>query len=355
MQNLLGNLYSRYSAIYRYQDGVVPNSLAIGYAASGYILALAMLLQGGRYLLPAVLLLSHSLVIAAYLLHECTHRSLFRVPAQGQTDYHQRLATVLVWLTGACYGRLGKIREKHLRHHFERADISSLDYRQLLENRPALKTWAEFGKRCYLPAVDLLMHGLVMIRPWIDDDFKALRKRVAAVFLIRSLLFALLAVTGGWRALLGYALAYLLFLSVLNFMDAFQHQYLLLVGLDQDRQCSPTKDDSRFPKGYFSRDYENKHTWSNLISHRWPALNLLVLNFPYHSIHHQRPMEPWHRLPRLHSEAMSQDDNGIQTVPLWFQINHYFRYRMERIMAPASDRLGETNVGAAGVSFLTPL
>lgn len=355
MQNPFGNLYSRYRAIYRYPDGVVPNTLAITYAVLGYICALVMLLLGGWYLLAGILLLSHSLVIAAYLLHECTHGSLFAVPVKGGRDYHSRLARLLSWLTGACYGDLEKIREKHLRHHFERADISSLDYRKLLDRKPLLKKVVELGQRCFLPAVELLMHGLVMIRPWTDKDCAHLRRSVAMVFAVRLGFFAGLTVVGGWPALLGYALAYLIFLTVLNFMDAFQHSYLLLVGLDQDRSQSPTRDQGKFPRGYFDRDYEDAHTWSNLLSHRWPVVNLLVLNFPYHSVHHQHPMEPWYRLPELHRRLLSEGGRGIQTLTLWFQLKHYVRYRSARVMAPASDHLGDTNVGAAGVSFLTPL
>lgn len=359
MQNPFGHLYSHYSSLFRYPDGVVPNTLALAYGVIGYLVSILMMVSGGWLWLPGVLLLSHSLVISAYLLHECTHGSLFRVPAKGEVDYHQRLAMLLSWLTGACHGELEKIREKHLRHHFERADISSLDYRQLLAGKPKLKRLIEVGQRCCLPAVDLLMHCLVMIRPWIDPSFADRRQRVVTLLIFRAAFFILLGVIGGWQALLGYAVAYLLFLTVLNFMDAFQHQYLLLTGLDEERTKSPTKDSTQFAKGYFNRDYENQHTWSNLLSQRWPALNLLVLNFPYHSVHHQRPMEPWYRLPRLHRETVTSvdtdADNGVQTIPLSEQLKLYFRYRVERVMAPASDRLGGANLGAAGVSFLTPL
>src|SRR5690606_29309005 len=42
--------------------------------------------------------LAHSLIIAAYLLHECAHQSVFI-----SAKHNARLGSVLAWLTGACY------------------------------------------------------------------------------------------------------------------------------------------------------------------------------------------------------------------------------------------------------------
>jgi len=64
--------------------------------------------------LVGILLLSHGLVIAAYLLHECAHYSVFSSATQNA-----RLGSMLAWLTGACYSGYERVRRKHLRHHVE--------------------------------------------------------------------------------------------------------------------------------------------------------------------------------------------------------------------------------------------
>jgi fatty acid desaturase len=355
MLNPFGNAGSRFQSVFRYDDGMRPNVLALSYAVAGYLSGLVLLAIGGWWFAMGVVLLAHSLVIAAYLLHECTHSTIFRAPRSGGGDYHQRLAVFLSWLTGACYGDPVQIRNKHLRHHFERADICALDYRIFLAGHPRLKRLIEFGQRCGLPAVELLMHALVVLTPFGVAGSAAGRWRVVMVAGVRTLFFVALGFAGGVSVLVGYGLAYLAFLTVLNFMDAFQHQYLLLEGLNGERGQSPTRDTSRFPVGYFSRDYENSHTWSNLISERWPALNLLVLNFPYHNIHHLQPAEPWYRLPRLHQQRIAEADKGVHTIPFSLQIRDFWRYRVHRVMAPATDDPWAVNPGAAGVSFLTPL
>lgn len=339
------------AGIFRHGDGVIPNLLAIGYAFGAYFLGLFLLSRSGIAFVGGIFLLAHSLVIAGYLIHECTHGTLFAPGKPGGRDLHRMLGTALGWLTGACYGSLEKISDKHLRHHFDRADIVAVDYRAILANNPRLRKIVEAGQWLCLPAVEILMHTLVMLNPFLRDGNPREKRPVVLVVVIRTLFFTVLGMAAGWKFLAGYAIAYLMFLSVLGFMDAFQHQYLLLEGLDAERRDSPTRDRSRFAEGYFSRDYEDDHTFSNLLSERWPVFNLLVLNFTYHNVHHHQPREPWHRLPRLHRESSGK----ITVVPFHRQLKDFFRYRVARVMAPATDHLEASNVGAAGVSFLTAL
>jgi len=342
------------SSLFRDADGVIPNCLAIGYALAGYGAGLALCGAGGFWQALGIPLLASSLVIAAFLIHECTHQNLFEGPGEGQADRHEHLAAVLAWITGACYSDYRRIRDKHLRHHFERADIVAVDYREWLHRMPLLRKIVEVGQWLCLPAVEILFHALVLIRPFQLGD-PAGQRRVLAMVALRGLYFGALYALGGWSLLLGYSLAYLLFLTVMGFMDAFQHQYLLLVGLDQPRAQSPTRDRERFPPGYFSRDYEETHTFTNPLSRRFPVLNLLVLNFCHHNVHHQRPAEPWYRLPALERQLYPQGDQPPRVVPFAQQLRDFFRYRVKRVMSAASDEPGGDNTGAAGVSFLTAL
>lgn len=129
--------------------------------------------------------------------------------------------------------------------------------------------------------------------------------------------------------------AYLIFLRVLGFMDAFQHIYEVRLNLDEENNTQE-----------FDRDYEEKHTWSNLLSEKHEWINLLVLNFCYHNVHHYRPGEPWCRLPRQHAEKYSANQ---PTLALNKQLQDFHRYRSQRLLQVRYD---DVNYGAAGVSFL---
>ena len=54
-----------------------------------------------------------------------------------------------------------------------------------------------------------------------------------------------------------------------------------------------------------------------------------MLNFCYHNVHHQKPSEPWYRLPALHDKCYPHGCQ--QLVPLPKQLANFRRYRMERI------------------------
>jgi len=174
--------------------------------------------------------------------------------------------------------------------------------------------------------------------------------RIIATLEVRVVAFATL----GWfapGALLGYAIAYLIMLHVLRFADAYQHTYDAFAIL----QGGSVPDDK-----VRDRVYEQRNTYSNVISVAHPLLNLLILNFSYHNAHHERPIEPWHRLPQLHEKLFAGEYQ--QVLPMRTLIAAHHRYRVKRIL---SDDYGDVPVlpngkldpsgfyGAVGVSFLT--
>jgi fatty acid desaturase len=167
------------------------------------------------------------------------------------------------------------------------------------------------------------------------------------VVVVRAAFFAALALISVKAAVL-YALAYLLFLTVLRFMDAFQHTYEVFASHSLEAAAADPRRDLRY-------EYEN--TYSNLIAERWSWLNLLVLNFPYHNAHHVRPGVPWYRLPRLHRSLYG--DKDPQVITCRELVASYHRHRVARVLAEnygtvsaAGDRAGHF-LGAIGVSFLT--
>ncbi len=317
-----------------------PQLAALGYAVGVYGAALAGLLSGDVIVqCVAALALAHSLVVAAYLIHECAHNTVFVSQAANR-----RLGALLSWGVGAGYGRYDDIRRKHLRHHSERADVIAYDYRALLQRHPALLRTVQIAEWAYIPAVDLLMHALVIVLPFTSPARRDRRARVLFQLALRGSLFAAMA----WitpTAPLFYALAYLLFLHVLRFMDVHQHTYAVLTTLDDGTPAHAAGD----------RAYEHRNTYSNPLSPAHPALDWLTLNFGYHNAHHIHPTTPWHALPALHRARAAGEP--ARTLPFTALLKSYHRHRVARVLHgdPPDHRITdpEAFIGVLGVSFLT--
>jgi fatty acid desaturase len=198
----------------------------------------------------------------------------------------------------------------------------------------------------YIPAVEIMMHLLVIILPFTMENRRHKRKLVLAVFLIRTSIFAVVFFIDPAAVLL-YAIAYMLFLTVMRFMDVHQHTYEIFETLDQPRGQEAQQ---------FDREYEQRNTFSNMISLDHPWLNLLVLNFGYHNAHHEKPTTPWYRLPQLHNQLFG--DSQQQIFPFPNLVKSYHQYRVPRMLnADEGDieglEKGRRFVGVDGVSFLT--
>jgi fatty acid desaturase len=320
-----------------------PNLLVVLYTFLGW--------AGGVVLLTAeqplanvggVLLTTHALICSAYLIHECIHNTVF-----AGIRANDRLGWLLSWLNGSCLADYQRLKKKHLRHHADRLDVVTFDYRAALNSSPGWVRRVVLALEwAYIPAVEFLMRGMVIAFPFRHGS-GADRLRVLGLLLIRVAFFVALAVVSV-KAVVLYALSYMLFLHVLRFLDAFQHTY--------DVFPSPSLAPAPFdPKR--TRRYEYENTYSNLVSERLWWLNLLVLNFPYHNAHHERAGEVWYRLPRLHRSLYGVKDQ--QVVTCRELAASYHRHRVSRIMATDygtvaadGDRAGAF-LGAVGVSFLT--
>lgn len=313
---------------FKHPDGLKPNLLLFAYLLLAYPAALLGMSTPALFI-PSLLLLAGALVLSAYLLHECLHNNIFT--EQLNND---RLGVVLTWLVGAVYSPYAVLREKHYRHHIERADILATDYREVLARKPLLDRVVRWAAFLHIPSVELLLQWLDVLAPFYLPQRKHLRTRSLCVLGIRIALLGTLFYLSPLAGV-GYLAAYLLFVWALGFMDAFQHTYDIHYRLTEPRQ-QPEED----------REYEEGNTYTNLLSSRAPWLNLLVLNFCYHNAHHQKPSEPWHRLPALHKRKYP--DGCVQYIPLSVQLAYFHRHRLERIDHASSDRL----TGVDGVSFL---
>lgn len=322
--------------------GLGWNVAAVTYAFGGYALGLWLMTRPGGWTVPAcgAVLLAHALVIGSYLIHEFAHGSILT-----DVRWNARFGNALLWLNGACYARYEDVVHKHFRHHADRADVVLFDFRPHLRRHPWALGLVQGLEWACVPAVDLLMHALMIVLPFTLDERRHLRGRVLAMLAIRTAAFVALAWIS-WRAVLLYALAYLLFLHALRFMDVHQHTYDVLETLGRERGEEARRHD---------RAYEYRNTYSNLLSRRWPWLNLLVLNFGYHNAHHVKPAVAWYALPRLHRELYGEATDRL--LPLGALLQSYLRHRVRRVLNddPPERAVGDARgfVGVVGVSFLT--
>ncbi|MDB6101035.1 MAG: Fatty acid desaturase [Gammaproteobacteria bacterium] len=331
------------SAVFQPLRCAWPNLLVILYTFSGWALGIYLLTRPPPALNAAgVLLITHALIYSGYLIHECAHHAVF----EG-ISANDRLGSLLSWLNGACLANYQRLKKKHLRHHADRLDVVTFDYRAALTAAPAwVRRGVLFLEWAYVPAVELMMRGMVIGSPFQYGTTRE-RARVIVLLLIRLIFFTALALIS-IKAVLLYALSYLLFLNVLRFLDAFQHTYEVF----PSRSLAPAPPDPRR-----TRRYEYENTYSNLLSEHWWWLNLLVLNFPYHNAHHERAGESWYRLPALHRALFSNKDP--QVIPCRELARSYHRHRVARILASdygyvaTEGARASSFLGAVGVSFLT--
>ncbi len=333
-------------SLFRYADGRLWNSLAITYSVAGYLAGLGLLFSGAWWVNAlGMLLLAHAMVIGAYLIHEFAHGTIFSSPV-----HNARAGELFSWMTGSCYANFQNLRRKHMRHHVDRADVITFDSKVFINGLPGwVRKLILALEWAYIPAVELIMHFYVIAMPFIGQSEKqrSRRGKVLAILAVRTAAFAAL----GWfsiSALVLYGVAWLIMLTVLRFADAYQHTYDAFAVLEEgDIPADKVRD----------RSYEQANTYSNLVSVRWPWLNLLLLNFAYHNAHHEKPVAPWYRLPALHAELYG--DHYHQVIPMRELLTSFHRHRLRRVVDDDYGQFGEGPgrandfYGAVGVSFLT--
>jgi fatty acid desaturase len=265
----------------------IKNFAAFTFALIGYVIGVSMLFAGNGFInFLGVLLTAEALIISAYLLHELSHGSIFK-----SSKTNQRLANVMAWVNGSCYSIFKEIRDKHIHHHVDRADVLTFNVQVLMNSMPSLaRNLIKLLEWAYVPALEILMHFLVIILPFLKPEWHQKRLRLIVIILIRMPLFILMAWVS-MKAWILYLVAYCLMLTGLRFADAFQHTY------DVFLESELAKNDGKLNDGKLrNRAYEQANTFSNLVSIKYPWLNLLFLNFSYHNAHHEVPLVPWHGL-----------------------------------------------------------
>ena len=299
----------------REPEGLRYNGGALAYAVVGYALGWAGLFHASLLVnLAAMLLLAHAMTIAAYLIHECGHNLVFK---SGKDN--ARLGRILSWLCGAAYGTYEDMRYKHFRHHVDNDDVVWFDYEQFFADHPRILQGTRFLEWFYIPAHDLIMHFIMVFTSFAIPARRDQRRRNLAVIVVRgSILLALLVYFP--KVALLYAVAYMIMMTILRFMDSLQHDYpysLTLFEFDKPPR-----------KGDF--EWEQEHTFSNphTLKADWP--NWFTLNFGFHNAHHDDMNVPWYRLPEKHREMFGTDSDAV--IPLGAQLRIFHKQRVRRIV-----------------------
>ena len=318
------------------------------YAVTAYVVGFAGLFSPSWAVNAiATLLLAHGMIISAYMIHECGHNMVF-----SYSRHNAYLGRFMSWLCGAAYGTYEDMRYKHFRHHVDNDDVVWFDYDQFFVSNPNVTRLTRILEWFYIPAHDLIMHGVMVFTSFVIPQRRDQRVRNVLVILVRGGIFVALLVFAPRVALL-YVIAYLLMMHVLRLMDSVQHDYGYNTTLF-DYVKPPHKGD---------REWEQEHTFSNPLSLRFPKLNWLVLNFGYHNAHHADMNVPFFRLPQLHRELTG--DDPARVIPLGAQLQLYHRNRVKRVYNPQptdypqgeaylrAAQSGGASVGGNAASFLT--
>ena len=300
--------------------GMVFHGGAVIYAVTGYMVGWYGLFSVNWLInLGATLWLAHAMVIAAYMIHECGHNTVFR-----SNDNNARLGRFLNWICGSCYGKFEDIRYKHFRHHMDNDDSVWFVYDDFWEKHPWAARVTQFFEWFYIPMHEFLMHFILVFSSFIIPQRRDQRTRNIVVILIRGGIFLTVLFLYPKAALL-YFVAYVLMLQILRFMDSLQHDY----------GSNPILFEQDAPSRYGGRANEQLHTFSVPLSMKYIPINWLTLNFGFHNAHHLRPTVPWYRLPEYHREKLGWDPDRV--VPFKTQAKIFHKYRVNRVVHSGGD------------------
>src|ERR1700722_7642246 len=141
--------------LFRDRDAALANTLVLTWVVGAWLGSCA--LMGSRAAaanVAGVLLCAHAMILAAYLIHEAAHQTLF-APAWANVCAGQAMN----FIAGSCYAPFERIRHMHIRHHLDRANLACFDFKALLQRRPGVLQVLQALEWCYVPATELMMHA----------------------------------------------------------------------------------------------------------------------------------------------------------------------------------------------------
>jgi fatty acid desaturase len=323
------------------------NGLAILYTLSSYGVGVGLIiLPNGYFNIVGVLFLTHSLTLATYLAHEFMHANVF-----SNLRWNEIGGNLMLWLNGSCYIKFSELMRMHIAHHVHRIDYCRFNLVEFLDMLPSPLRFILLALEwLYFPSLAFLLRIRLILAPFRTIERKPDRIRVISIVLARCSLFTALG-SISIKVLVLYFTAYISMLHILRFMDAFQHTYESLpVGMPLPKELRDISSEEAIT-------YEQANTFSNIISQRYPWLNLILLNFGYHNAHHADMKCPWYSLPQLDQKLYSTNQNHY--ITLLSLIVNYHCFRVSRIFSGQGEVVIQNNdrhfkkfYGAVEVSFL---
>lgn len=276
---------------YANHRSVLINSLAITYILSGYCIAIWCITRDmWQVNLLGSVLLVHTLLWAAYFVHEFFHDNIF-----ASRTLNTMFGEVFLFLTGSCYSSFNELAHHHIIHHTQRVDLSPFapySMPDVLKSLPKfLVNFIIFLELLYLPAVNLGLRWLIALSPFLGKTRKRDRLRNGLLLLVRGGLFTALTLYSPHGVII-YFVSYVFFLNMTQFLECFQHTF-------------PTyRVTDKVPK--YSFEHVELNTYTIIISRRFRWLDLLFfLNHNYHSAHHRIMTCPWYLLAELDQKNLS--------------------------------------------------
>ncbi|MEA5514256.1 fatty acid desaturase [Nodularia sp. UHCC 0506] len=318
-----------------FQKNNLYNIIVIVYVLVSYLSAFLLLpAQQIFFNILGILLLTHSLVISAYLFHEFIHGTIFT-----SKKWNVIGGNVMLWLNGGCYARFEDLAKEHICHHVNKFDSSAFDLSKFLKKLPTLvQIFVIALEWMYFPVIYFFLQFYSITAPFWKPERKHERVRILFVLFVRGIFFTSMGLIS-LKFLLLYFFSYIGMITVMRFMDAFQHTYQMF-----PPGASPPK---------YNSLYEQENTFSILISRKYWWLNLLTLNFGYHNAHHARMRCPWYNLHKLDAELSKK--TKIHYPSFTNLLYNYHRFRVIRLFS-GQGQVYKDNwnnfYGAVGVSVL---
>jgi fatty acid desaturase len=327
---------------------VLKNGAAIAYATVGYAAGVALLFVEPWWKNAlGVVLTAHALLVGAVLIHEFIHGSIFK-----SRELNAFWGRVMMHINGACYATWQQIHDHHMNHHVHVTDFIPFDYGTYIATMaPPVRSVIKALEWAYIPGFEFLIRFHVITSPFTNPKKHHLRWRTSMIVAYRLGLMLVVAFVS-LKALLLYGLAYFLFVCLMRLVETFHHTFEYTVQGD--------------PIVKRDRTYEQINTFSNVVSVRYPWLNLLYLNFGYHNAHHDNMRCPWHELPQHHQRVFDESAGRYgatagNLLSFWESLATYHRFRVARIVGDQGEVFDEAGnfsldafTGGVGASFLTP-
>jgi fatty acid desaturase len=302
------------------KNRLILDACVLIYTIGGFFISLYLILVDQVWAnLLGMTLMIHTSIWATLLTHEFMHDTIFKKP-----KINYIFGVLMTIISGGCYFSYKLLKHQHIEHHRNKVGYDRFSVTTWLLSLPAvLKVAFVTLEFCYVPVLSFVSRWRNLLLPMINPQYKNLRLRIIVVFILQSTFFTTIYLIHSWSIL--YALlAHIVMLNVLRVYDCYHHTFAIIpLG-------------SSIPK--LEKDYEQKNTYSSLISRKHYWLNWIFLNYGYHNAHHYKPHAHWYELPRIDADLYQESEIHCILFPdlvLW-----YHRNRIKRIY----NGLGAPNV-----------